>query len=454
MKKEDILKLINMGFEPRIISAEFGISEEYIGYIIEQQRRQVAIAKSKADTANMKKIRDNYRAVYCKRQKEKDTLKPLREKTDAEKRIIEDFIERLDETYGNKSELSEQEKRQLSKSFLIEYLKYQNIPLDLEELGKIHKYLFSDDLLKYYRKIGTNDGFGNKISNYGYKANRILMIKVLEQVKYLAGKAEDIDSLNKISRLIPLQTQYSIDLETAKRVVQDRIVELRKKKNALEINEVSDYMKQALKLFVSPDCDVEKIMDLLDLEVQRRQKAMPARNLFGMSQNGHRKQTLFQFTKLLDIKAREYPIQNPEKAMDALHKIDNTTDNLSKIKTITTNLANQDREQEAIEFCKTFSKARRVDGTQTELSRSIGALIKELTSKQIGKMVIRQINQGPYETGITDEEFLQILEKKMKENVIKPEQISLGLNEDGTKKIRLSDVWYDKSIKFDIQEIK
>lgn len=445
MKQEDILKLIHMGFEPRIISAEFGIPLEQIEMYIAKQ--QITNKQQAQPSDKMKKIRNNYKSLYSKKSDPVKIKELQNGKSPKEASIISDFLERLDRAYGKDSKLSQREKREVSHDYLKEFIKYASIPLNIDELEQIHTYLFSDYLQRYY----AYDLSAKTRRKYSNRAISIIESKIQEQVKYLTRNTEDINELMRISSKIPSSSKYSLTLESARSAIYSRLTELRQKQASSALTStVSENMHQLTQVFNSEEPDIEQIKNLIESETQRRNNTT-SNNKFSLSRNQHQRQVIMQLKRLLDAKAEQYPINNPDKTLEILHQIDPETDTLSQMRLITSNLSSQDREEDAIQFCHQYSNQRKSDGIRTELAQKVYQLIKGLISSQIGKIVLKQINLEGNQEHLPDDDFLKLLEEKMKSNTIKPEQITLGKNNDGTKTIKLSDIWYDKTLTPDTQ---
>ena len=440
MKKQNIMDLLKDGFEPKIISVEFGIPLELINsYLLELQAKSKG---KKATISRLDQIRKNYQILYEKKSKStKKIIKPSK-RSDDENNSVNKFLQELKDTFGESSTLSERKKINMAFDFSEKYRKnFSQLPLEFDELIQIYEYIFTSSADAFYRQ------HNNKFFIYLWnKAYSLMNQHIVDQVDYILNNTDDIEELKKIKGKLPKQ-QSSLLLSGIIMSIDNRIAEMMKNRKINELlNDISDNMKELLTIITSEVPDLEQMKSLIDIETQRR--ISKSNNIgqkhFALNYDDHRKQVCIQLNKLLKEKALEYRITNPYRTYDSLCQLGPGEDRIFFIDLVVSNLIDQNKKQLALDFCNEISKSSRKAISATEFDLRIQSIRRKIRSAEIGEIILKQINCST--PALPDEKFMDLLESKMKAYGVTPSNIILGKTEDGSKTIMLSHVWYDQDL--------
>lgn len=99
------------------------------------------------------------------------------------------------------------------------------------------------------------------------------------------------------------------------------------------------------------------------------------------------------------------------------------------------NLIQRGEFKQARQICKSFSSKDK-EGT---MSRSIRILEREISSAEIGDLVLKGINMKSSEEN--DTQFFNLIKKGLQKGNVSLRSISLGKSRNGLKDITLADIW-------------
>ena len=313
----------------------------------------------------------------------------------------------------------------------------QNENISLEQAERVISILSNRD------KLPMPEGERNKTIIYTInKYKKIAIKKLVEAIKIKLELINDPDELVKLCAKLPYEYEQidSVLVSPVKMRIQSKITRLRTEKSMYNMENVfSEDVMKITKNITSNDIDTEELERLVNNEVQRRM-SQPRKGPFVLTEEKHKAQVYFQLVKALEKFAQDYPIQNPDKTIRALEKEFGMGFD-SNFRAIILNYIARKQFVPAKYLCDKYT---RIVGAESEHASNISRLKLDIQKAEIGQIILKAIHTN----ASLDEQnqFFEVIEKRMKQHGYNYSSIPLGYSKDGTRKITLADIWEDERI--------
>lgn len=468
MNKEEVLELINLGFEPKLIELEFGIPQEKIKEYINQSNNPVTkeiqietkaktptvetrkpkkenapIAKSHLrlpKQTRLDKIRIKYNEAFSKEYNKETQTPNLQLPSQEDEEKINELIEKFKKQCQKLGNLSNSEKKQILLSLLSNIQSTEKIPRTLEQEKQINILLENKvfENLLFAREDKTNIKLA--------KAKRESEIRIAQIIEFLSSKTNDLQTLDHLQKQLPKVLHNNMYVNAVRSRLSNRITQIRTQVAINNMrNNVHPEIEEIIQDIANGTFDLSKAQKAISEEASRRVNAAP-KSQFALTKEKQERQVMIQIRTILSEKGEKYPIKDIETAISALSSLSPEFNNDVVLRIIIENLISQNKFGKAKQICEQNIQLRKFDTPESELSKSARNLKKQIILSEIGSMIIDQIN-NQNSTPEEDEAFMNLLEANLEKEKIKLSQIQLGQNQSGTKKIYLSDVWYTNPAK-------
>lgn len=492
IKIEEIIKLLNDGFEPKIIALELEIPIKYVNKCkkqLEERRIKEEVVQLLKDRFNPKLIALELEVPIeyvneCKEKLEKDK-EPKAKKTtklvknaemDKDLLNIRDERDRkahlkMQEMKGRYQELlyqttptsqkkiekiqSEEEKKKVMKIILLisqeisempgktlkgklntvgnleKYVKQiQNTTLSIEQAEKIMELLETQEL-KEIRIQKEIDIVINKIY-------RIMGRKFAEAINYKVEVTENLEELKSLLKKIPAQMALDnpMFIGTVRNKIEQKIA---KRQQHLIIseqkNQISQETFEIVQSIETGNFDYQNANRIIKQEVAKRQKNR-TRSRFAMTEEQEYSRIVNQIRTLLIDSSSEHQLVNIEKVLKNLDELDSTQPEMN-IRTVVKRLIVDKQYKEAKQICD--KRIYGMKGKENISWQYIKMLKKEVTNAEISDLVKHYLtnDKSPEEERI----FLEYLEQQINTQKITMSSIILEGSKDNSKKLTLEDIY-------------
>ena len=313
----------------------------------------------------------------------------------------------------------------------------QNENISLEQAERVISILSNRD------KLPMPEGERNKTIIYTInKYKKIVIKKLVEAIKIKLELINDPDELVKLCAKLPYEYEQidSVLVSPVKMRIQSKITRLRTEKSMYDMENIfSEHVMNVVKSITSNDIDIDELESLVNNEVQRRM-SQPRKGPFVLTEEKHKAQVYFQLVKALEKFAQDYPIQNPDKTIRALEKEFGMGFD-SNFRAVILNYIARKQFVPAKYLCDKYT---RIVGAESEHASNISRLKLDIQKAEIGQIILKAIHTN----ASLDEQnqFFEVIEKRMKQHGYNYSSIPLGYSKDGTRKITLADIWEDERI--------
>ena len=313
----------------------------------------------------------------------------------------------------------------------------QNENISLEQAERVISILSNRD------KLPMPEGERNKTIIYTInKYKKIAIKKLVEAIKIKLELINDPDELVKLCAKLPYEYEQidSVLVSPVKMRIQSKITRLRTEKSMYDMENIfSEHVMNVVKSITSNDIDIDELESLVNNEVQRRM-SQPRKGPFVLTEEKHKAQVYFQLVKALEKFAQDYPIQNPDKTIRALEKEFGMGFD-SNFRAVILNYIARKQFVPAEYLCDKYT---RIVGAESEHASNISRLKLDIQKAEIGQIILKAIHTN----ASLDEQnqFFEVIEKRMKQHGYNYSSIPLGYSKDGTRKITLADIWEDERI--------
>ena len=385
-----------------------------------------------ASIQKMQQLRRNYEFIYNGLNVNSGFRELPREIPDSE--AVEEVIKRLEAI------INDEEKTKRDRVFEVLSLVKgaQNEAFSLEQAQRIVSILSDRE------KLPVPDGERNKTITYTInKYKKIAVKKLVEAIKIKLELTNDIDELIKLSAKLPYEYEQidPVLVSPIKMKIQSKIAKLRTEKVMYDMENVfSEDVMNVVKNITSDDIDTDAISTLVSNEVQIRMSEL-RKGSYILTEEKQKVQVYFKVVKALEKFAEDYPIQNPEKTLNAIEKEFGRGFD-SNFRAVILNYIARKQFVPAKYLCDKYT---RVMGAESEHASYISRLKLEIQKAEIGQIILKgiQVSASLEEQN----KFFEVIEKRMKQHGYSYSSIPLGYSKDGTRKITLADIWEDERIK-------
>ncbi len=437
-----VKELIRSGFDLELISFELGIPletiKEYELYIKNDREnkklKDEEFIESEEDSgcSGIREMREKYRQLYMGDNSEKTSTEEIL--SPYERKLIKRVVESIEDRRGKIETLSEKERR-------------ENVGKILDELEQIEKYqLPLEDAEKLYR-LGlekTKIKWSKLDSKRLKKQQDRIAIRLAEALEREYGDVDDIDKLQELNRRIGeiMGNVRFISTGQIKARILKRISDIKLQQAVENLrSNISTDIVGIIKKLASGNIDIREANGIIDQEAKRRVEGKP-KTRFSLTEEQERKQILLQIKMAIIEKADRFQIQNPEKAIVQIQELCGGEEEVA-IRTVVENLANRNEFEDANRICDGFIERYKAENAKDEMEsdrvKYVRRLKNEIRNREISSLVIKTINMSG--TKEEEERCYEILARGLRRGNVKLQSISLGKSKDGTREIRLDDVW-------------
>lgn len=471
MDKNEILELLENGFEPELISFEFGVPLDIIkkyqeeSYSEKFQKNEEIISKSKLDISNGKKkekvptrtelektkkdrtkprnagnnesltglmpaLRKRYYAMYDQQQ-ETNMLKKM-VSTDEEIKKIDGVIQSIDAKTKGLEEKDKWERKKVLFGIFGELKSILYLHWSLDQAEKIENILNN----KLFNNLKTSPE-----DQIEFKLNKIrvrVSINLAQAIESEAAEVEDITKLSELSKKITRDMEKQTSrISSVKRQLENKISKNKTSQIIFNMkNNFSKEVEDVVMQIINGNYDEEVVKSLIIQEAQKRVNNLP-KTAFSLNLNQQVRQVQIQINTLLSERGNQYPIKDYEKAMEYLQKMSPDNSQHMVLKIVVDNLISQKKFEEATQLCQKFIKPVNLDMEEPIISRQARRYKKDIVFAEIGSLLLERIQSEPRDD---DEIFLQMLLERMEQEKINKSLIVISKNKARTKKITFGDI--------------
>ncbi len=449
--KEIIKKLIQYGFDLRLISFEYDIPIEEIQRCkqeLETKNQSKSVNKpiketvkknkskkqrvnkkqenknSKEETVSkMEQMRIKYNSLFFSSKKsESNNIKKLSKK---QEEIINSIVEEIERIAKKMPKLPIIEKRRSAKEIVSKLTEIKGYPLTLEQAQKLHSILNQKEM------NGLRLSRIDKIDYMIVNAKAMVAKRLVEAIDYTQSQTEDIDELENLAKKLTLDVQRcnTIGAGNLRSKIENKILRIRQINNVKK--DVEPYVKDIAKDIIKGTLDVELAKEIIAKEASKRIETK-SKNKFSLTLEQEKRQIIIQINKLIMEGRLVYDIQYPEVSIKQLNELCGG-ELTQAINTVVENLISKKEYKKAKDICNKFASENK------ELYSYIRMLANNIKRAEISDMVMKGINAKMSE--VEDIAYFYKIEEKIKKEKIKISSISLGKSEDGLRFINLGDIW-------------
>ena len=445
---EEIIKsLIKKGFDITLISFELNVPIEQV----KQYQREIEESKKYSQSKTLKakeiiqketirahsmieRIRRKYRKLYTGQNKAESETKTRKiDEQEAEKiniaiAEIEKILQKIEGKTRNERHEGAWE--------IIKILKaIEEMQLNLKQAEKLYNLIQSQELDKLRKDMR------DRIDSTIYKKRAQALRKFVDEIDYEQSQTQDLEELKQLERKITPQMLHA-NMNYVGRI---KDIMARKRQNITQKNAVnkirsdeSAEIKTLIQNLSNGSLDIIQAKRIIDEEAKKRVESGP-KNKFALTEEQQKRQIAMKIRKILDEKAEQYQIINPEKAIEDICELFGN-DLGQAIRTVVTNLTNRKEFETAKRICNEYYKKDKNSPLVTELT----VLGREIRHAEIGNIILETINGK--KTSEEERNYIEMIEKGIEKGNIKPLMVSLGKSQDGLKNITLADVWVEANI--------
>lgn len=291
------------------------------------------------------------------------------------------------------------------------------------------------------QKLPVPDVDSSGVMNYTIKTYKKIMIKKLvEGVKVKLELTNDVKELARLNRVLSSvveQADYVL-VAPVKMCIQSKISKIQIEKRNYDMeNNFSEDILTILNNFAAKDMKEEEIDQAIENEVQRRISNNTSIYPGMDSVEKQRVQVYYKLVKAMERLAEEYPIERADKVIEVLEKKFGMGFD-SNLRAVISNYIERNQFVAANYICDRFIKTMSSDD---ERSNRINRVKSDIMRAEIGQIILRGIQASATEQ--EQNQFFDVLERKMKQHRYGYSLIPLGRTKDGMKKITLDDIWGD-----------
>ncbi len=430
IKKDEIRKLINEGFDLELISFELDIPMKNL---VELQNQQMPEYKNiESNNTNqqlllkLNQMKQKYRSIFFKNTNSNNsTLSPEDiELVNSKIEIIKSNIEAL------KEKAQEDKPKDISNIFKLvkELDKYQ---LNVEQCEALNSLL---NCQEFDNAVISSSSFANRFYAYLNTLKSSINNKLIKAVEISTDTTNDIDTLKNFKRKLSMVSNGSYTaVSSLKNKIESKIVKL----NQLQPSSKNKYgfsenIEKILLDLSSGELDIQNAKETISDEAKKRAESK-TQKIFSLTQEQEEKRILFQIRTAIKEDIDEYNICNPELLMSQIQDLCNTSPE-EAFATVVEGLINRKNLKMATTLCDKFS----FDDVNN-YSSSIKNLKIKIKSAEISNIALQLLTKD--ETTEDQLSNLALLERGISSKKIDLRNINLGKSQDGLRNITLADIW-------------
>ena len=381
---------------------------------------------NKRKVSRFEVLKENYKRLYFSNNElleEKEVVQ-----SEEEKSRINDLLEDIENLAKESIDEELNTKRKRYGVYISSDLnKLKGFKLTLEQNIRLKNALMSIKPLKFNLYPGDciDAFFARKIEKIDFS----ILDKLLLQV----SKACSIQEIERIKEQIPTDL-FNKRLNP---YMNNLLSKMNSKTNELRIrgiaearkNEISEQIQYVLNGIIKGEISADDANKIIEAEAKRKYAEGP-KGIFTLTLEKQIEQVKSQILIVLRDNFERFPIQDSKIALSGIQNIA-CTDKSQALKIVINNLIGQKR----------YEEAKKIICDNELIESEKNTLMRLVTTSEISDLVIKQLQS---EQDLTDEEgeqFLETLENGIKNTNISMNNIFLGTNQSGRRKIYLSNIW-------------
>lgn len=435
LSKDKIKMLINKGFELDLISFEFNIPMEKINECkteleAEKKNRNELLIQNANNSAHisMEKMRQAYKTLY--EGDAQTTSDKGIELSQEQLESIQTAMSKIEETIANMRGLSKQERRKSSNIVMQECRNLLRYPLTLEQYDKLNGLIKSTEL------DGLNLDFRDIADKRIASLRREIFSQFIRTIDILQSQTENIEELKGLNKKITIEmiTNNQMEVGAVTSKIQSKIVKLQQQAQVHKIKySISPAIEEVIKELVNGNINIPNAKGVIEEEAKAKEAKRPKSN-FNLTHEQEVKQILIQISNVIEERAEEYKIKNPEEAVLQLQELTGCS-TFQAVRIVAKHFASRKQFKVAKRVCDIFYS----DDRKSEFSKQILSIKREITREEIGDLVLKGMNiEGNYEQ---ERLYLNMIRTGILDGKFKLSDIPLGKSKDGSRSITLSDIW-------------
>ena len=384
----------------------------------------------------MKVLREKYEKAYYP-DKEKRTAKPVSEVAEFPQELPKDklqeaekLISGIEEKSSRIVQASKKDTRTIAKELIGDAKQLQPLePLPLELAIRLKKAM---DLIQIDR-LSKEDRLPVTIESIKRMAGE----KITRRVDILQAQTEDIEELKKISLLLTpdIERKSQLLVGRIKSQIQRKIQEQQQRKAIEKIRNIPPNLSEIIESVASGEVDLQAAIKTVEEEARKRLASRSQRRTFmAPSEEQEKRQIAMQILNAIRENPNKYQFKAPEAAIGQIQTICGAEKG-ETIRAIVTNLIGRKHFETAKRICRKFSANNQDVVERTYINR----LLQDIKNAEVANIVLEAIKVG----GTPEQQaaYYDAIEIQLKKEGINTSAVSLGTNFDGTKQIKLSDIW-------------
>lgn len=428
-----IRELIEYGFDARLISFEFNIPIEEVLEYKEELKCEEQIHPD--NYQQVQKMRRNYSKLFYNTSDEKKETSEIRlsERSKVFVEKIIGYVEKKCEEIKECKNLAE--RRLIAEDILLKLKAIKGYPLEMDEAERLYN-IINIEQLKGLKKYSTD-----KIDNNLDSVKKDCIGCMVKEISAKIDQITNIEELKGLERRITLdmRKKYPMVLGNVENKISQKRAKIQEKQAIEKINNIPTTIIPIIRDLANGNLDIEKANFTIEAEIAKNMKNS-SKGKFALNEQQHRKMILMQIRRALTERSEEFPIQNPNFTMWGLQKLDKNNTQAT-MNSVVENLIKRREFENATNICNQFSSV----GNDMDLIQCAIKLKTKIRDAKFSDFVLSGIKMTlPFEE---EDYFMQLLEYGLQKEKINLEEISLGKNQDGSRRISLADIWPEEKIR-------
>ena len=446
-----IKRYLKKKINPKVIALELGISleevEKYNKELLEEERKQQEVTipqpqitqKVNCSSSNihnsylkMTVLRGKYERAYRSHREnpENDVAQRSSELSEDKLQEAENLISAIEEKSARIVQVSKKEARAIAKQ-LIEDAKAIHLlgPLPLELAQRLRNAIAPIQI----DRLSREDKLPLVIEN----VKRMAGEKIIQTVDVLQAQTQDIEKLKKLSLLLTsdLERKDPLTVGTLKRQIQRKIQEQQQRQAIEKIRNIPQNLSEIIESIASGEVDLQAAAKIIEEEAKTRLAGKSQKRTFmAPSEEHEKKQITMQILNAIRENPDRYQFRDPEMAIGQIQTIFGAEKG-ETLRSVVTNLIGRKHFGTAKRICRKFSE----NNKDAVVSIYVNNIFQDIKNAELANIVLDAIKTGgPIEQQASN---YDAIEMRIKLDNINTSAVLLGTNFDGTKQIKLSDIW-------------
>lgn len=423
IEKVEIKRLLNKGFNPKLIHLELNIPNE----MIEQCQKEIRYIQSHK---KLEQIRERYKILTSIGDNEEKKVKE-KELSEKENELAEQVIKKVEnQSEEVKSTKTVDERKKIVLEMIKELDKIQTFPLTYEQAIRICDSLYTEEIGNL-----TMMPFRSMISKTRKVFTQLLAKHIQEKYK----ETENEEELKALSRKITpemVKVDY-IFIESVKSAIWRKLTTIQQNKAIYGIqNNISENVQYIIKNLVSGKDCAEDSKKILNEEIKKRLENKTKNKIFSTEEQ-ERKQILHQIRIAIKDQGDKYPVKNPDETIKQLQNLCEEQPEVT-ISVVMKNLMSRKKYDEARKFYDNLTTKK--DEKELFKDSYLRSLRKEINNAEICNFALIAINQnGTFEEEC---ELFETLDRGLNQGQVNLQDIVLYKKHG--KIVTLDDVWPER----------